>query len=195
MIVYVHTRRNQNNRQTDGFGFWFLVCYAATQVATQLRQRCIQVVRSKEARKRLTESNGTPAIWFGGFYSILFSFFMVLFQHNFSNFSTPRRADFQFHNTIVCCTVCVFSVQRHHQGLKRLGCCVPGCHQQAWLLSPAAAASGLQSERERAVKDPQSFFKVLQRRPFPIWGVVQLANKGGHHGESRPAQGQHGDEN
>jgi len=104
---------------------------------------------------------------------------MVLFQHNFSNFSTPRRADFQFHNTIVCCTVCVFSVQRHHQGLKRLGCCVPGCHQQAWLLSPAAAASGLQSERERAVKDPQSFFKVLQRRPFPIWGVVQLAKKEG----------------
>jgi len=43
--------------------FWFLVCYAATQLATQLRQRCIQVVRSnKEVRKRLpvTESNGTP---------------------------------------------------------------------------------------------------------------------------------------
>jgi len=42
-----------------------LVCYAATQLATQLRQRCIQVVCSnKEARKRLTESNGTPAIDF-----------------------------------------------------------------------------------------------------------------------------------
>jgi len=36
-----------------GLLFWFLVCYAATQLATQLRQRCIQVVRSsKEARKR-----------------------------------------------------------------------------------------------------------------------------------------------
>jgi len=46
--------------------FWFLVCYAATQLATQLRQRCIQVVRSnKEAQKRLTESNGTPAMDFG----------------------------------------------------------------------------------------------------------------------------------
>jgi len=41
----------------------FLVCYAATQLATQLRQRCKQVVRSnKEARKRLTKSNGTPAM-------------------------------------------------------------------------------------------------------------------------------------
>jgi len=46
--------------------FWFLVCYAATQLATQARQRYIQVVRSnKEARKRLTESNGTPAMDFG----------------------------------------------------------------------------------------------------------------------------------
>jgi len=44
-------------------GFWFLVCYAATQLATQLPQRRIQVVRSnKVARKRLTESNGTPAM-------------------------------------------------------------------------------------------------------------------------------------
>ena len=42
---------------------WFLVCYAATQLATQLQQRCIQVVRSnKEAQKRLTEWNGTPAM-------------------------------------------------------------------------------------------------------------------------------------
>jgi len=47
-------------------GFWVLVCYAATQLATQLRQRCIQVVRSnKEAWKRLTESNGAPAMDFG----------------------------------------------------------------------------------------------------------------------------------
>ena len=46
--------------------FWFLVCYAATQLATQLQQRCIQVVRSnKEARKRLTKSNGTPAMDLG----------------------------------------------------------------------------------------------------------------------------------
>jgi len=45
------------------FGFCFLGCHAATQVATQLQQTCIQVVCShKEARKRLTESNGTPAM-------------------------------------------------------------------------------------------------------------------------------------
>jgi len=44
-------------------GFWVLFCNAATQLATQLQQRCIQVVCSnKEARKRLTESNGTPAM-------------------------------------------------------------------------------------------------------------------------------------
>jgi len=48
------------------FGFWFLVCYAATQLATQLQQRRIQVACSnKVARKRLTESNGTPAMDFG----------------------------------------------------------------------------------------------------------------------------------
>ena len=48
--------------------FWFLVCYANTQLATQLQQRCTQVVCSnKEARKRLTESNrdGTPAMDLG----------------------------------------------------------------------------------------------------------------------------------
>jgi len=46
--------------------FWDLVCYAPTQVATQLPQRRIQVVCSnKVARKRLTESNGTPAMDFG----------------------------------------------------------------------------------------------------------------------------------
>jgi len=28
------------------FGFWFLVYYAATQLATELQQKCIQVVRS-----------------------------------------------------------------------------------------------------------------------------------------------------
>ena len=37
-----------------------------TQLATQLRQRCIQVVCSnKEAQKCLTESNGTPAMDLG----------------------------------------------------------------------------------------------------------------------------------
>ena len=48
------------------FGFWVLVCYAATQLATQLQQRRIQVVRSnKVALKRLTESNSTPAMDLG----------------------------------------------------------------------------------------------------------------------------------
>jgi len=47
-------------------GFWFLVCYAATQLATSLHQRRIQVVRSNMvARKHLTESNGTPAMDLG----------------------------------------------------------------------------------------------------------------------------------
>ena len=57
------------------FGFWFLVCYAATQLATQLHQRRIQVVRSnKVAWKRLTESNGTPAmdLWHMNFGWIFF---------------------------------------------------------------------------------------------------------------------------
>jgi len=46
--------------------FWFLVCYANTQLANQLYQTRIQVVRSnKVARKRLIESNGTPAIDLG----------------------------------------------------------------------------------------------------------------------------------
>jgi len=50
----------------DLISFWFLVFYAATQLATPLHQRRIQVVRSnKVARKRLTESNGTPAMDFG----------------------------------------------------------------------------------------------------------------------------------
>jgi len=48
------------------FGFWFLVCHAATQLATQLQKRYIQVVCSnKETWKRLTESNGTPAMDLG----------------------------------------------------------------------------------------------------------------------------------
>jgi len=53
-------------KEPSGLGFWFLVCCAATQLATQLQQRCIKVVCSnKEARKRLTESNGTPAMDLG----------------------------------------------------------------------------------------------------------------------------------
>jgi len=45
------------------YRFWFLVCYTATQLATLLQQRRIQVGRSnKVARKRLTESNGTPTL-------------------------------------------------------------------------------------------------------------------------------------
>jgi len=50
----------------DRFGFWFLVCYAATQLAIQLQQKCIQVVYSnREARKRPAVSNGTPAMDLG----------------------------------------------------------------------------------------------------------------------------------
>ena len=57
-----HTQKFTRKRKHKGF-FWFLVCYAATQLATQLPQRRIQVVRSnKVARKRLTESNGTPTM-------------------------------------------------------------------------------------------------------------------------------------
>jgi hypothetical protein len=49
------------------FGFfWFLVFYTDTQLANQLQQTRIQVVRSnKVARKRLTESNGTLAMDLG----------------------------------------------------------------------------------------------------------------------------------
>jgi len=46
--------------------FWFLVWYVNTQVEFLSRQRRIQVVRSnKEARKHVSESNGTPAMDFG----------------------------------------------------------------------------------------------------------------------------------
>jgi len=45
------------------FLFLFLFCYAATQLAIQLHQERIQVVRSnREARKRPAESNSTPAM-------------------------------------------------------------------------------------------------------------------------------------
>jgi len=54
----------EKGHQRDAF--WFLVCYAATQLATPLYQRRMQVVRSiKVAWKRLAESNGTPAMDFG----------------------------------------------------------------------------------------------------------------------------------
>jgi len=47
-------------------GFGVLICYATTHLASQLQQTRIQVVRSnKVARKRLTESNGTPAMDLG----------------------------------------------------------------------------------------------------------------------------------
>jgi len=54
----------------DWHGFWFLVCYAGTQLATPLQQRHIQVVRiNKVAWKRLTESNGMhpPLLFSYGF--------------------------------------------------------------------------------------------------------------------------------
>jgi len=66
--------KRTNSSKLDGLFFFFLfmssfgfmVCYTTTQLATQLRQRCIQVVFSnKETRKRLTESNGTPAMDLG----------------------------------------------------------------------------------------------------------------------------------
>jgi len=48
------------------------VVEGGTQLDTQLRQRCIQVVCSnKEARKRLTKSNGTPAMDPGHIYVVL----------------------------------------------------------------------------------------------------------------------------
>ena len=49
-----------------GGTFWFLVCNANTQLALQLQQEHIQVVRSnKVVRGLLTKSNGTPAIDLG----------------------------------------------------------------------------------------------------------------------------------
>jgi len=52
--------------QLNNFSGLFLFCNAATQLATQLPQRRIQVVYSnKVARKCLTESNGTPAMDIG----------------------------------------------------------------------------------------------------------------------------------
>jgi len=42
-------------------GFWFLVCYAATQLATQLQQRYIQVVRSNDIRREEKKGNAMEA--------------------------------------------------------------------------------------------------------------------------------------
>jgi len=48
------------------FGFWFLAGYAATQIALQLQQERIQVVRSNKVVHRIpTESNGTPTMDLG----------------------------------------------------------------------------------------------------------------------------------
>ena len=42
------------------FGFWFLVCNTATQLALRLHQERIQVVRGNKIVRRIpTESNGT----------------------------------------------------------------------------------------------------------------------------------------
>ena len=61
-----HQETRSRDDELHKFFFWFLVCYAATQLATPLQQRRIQVVRSdKVARKRLTESNGTRAMDLG----------------------------------------------------------------------------------------------------------------------------------
>jgi len=52
--------------KTEVEAFWFLVCYAATQLATPLHQKRIQVVRSnKVARKRLIELTSTPGLKMG----------------------------------------------------------------------------------------------------------------------------------
>jgi len=48
------------------FTFWFILCFAATQLARQVQQERTQMVYSnREAQKRLTESNGTPAVDLG----------------------------------------------------------------------------------------------------------------------------------
>jgi len=45
---------------------FFYGCYAATQLALQVQQKRTHVVcGNKEARKRLTDSNGTPAMDLG----------------------------------------------------------------------------------------------------------------------------------
>jgi len=54
-----------NSPETQRVEFFFC-CYATTQLAAQVQQERTQVVDSnKEARKRLAESNGTPAMDIG----------------------------------------------------------------------------------------------------------------------------------
>jgi len=70
-------------KNCHGFLFWFLVCYATTHLATQLRQRCIQLVRSnKEAQKRLTESNGTPEMDLVNIFVVLkwYDFYVLFYE-------------------------------------------------------------------------------------------------------------------
>ena len=51
------------NRSCSQVSFFFVWCFVATQLSYQLHQERTQVVcGSKEARKRLTDSNGTPAM-------------------------------------------------------------------------------------------------------------------------------------
>ena len=70
--------------------FGILVCYAVTQLATQLHQRRIKVVYSNKVdQKRLTESNNTPALermsvlgefFFFSFFPFFFLFFCACVQ-------------------------------------------------------------------------------------------------------------------
>jgi len=79
--------RARQGRPRHGACFFFgLLCRPATQLARQLHQEHSQVVCSKkEARKRLTESNGTPAF---------FLFWFVATQ--------PARQLHQEHTQVVC---------------------------------------------------------------------------------------------
>jgi len=50
----------------EAFSFWFFFRYAATQLAIQLFQERLQMVRSNRVtRKRPAKSNGTPAMDLG----------------------------------------------------------------------------------------------------------------------------------
>ena len=66
--MYIYCRMAASKEVDRRFRSWFLVFgllsyYTATQLAIQLPQRRIQVVRSNRvSRKRPAESNGTPAM-------------------------------------------------------------------------------------------------------------------------------------
>ena len=61
------------------FGLFGLVCYAAIQLALQLRQERIQVVRSTKVVRRIpTKSNGTPAKDLG--HKLIFGFWFVILK-------------------------------------------------------------------------------------------------------------------